>query len=86
MKVIIYNTKDEAVADQVKTYDLLPDNEKYVYIDPNGIGPNIPSIGVYYSKLFANVDKTQWALSADESVEILLDKTAVESAENWILQ
>lgn len=84
MKVIIYNTKDEALADQVKTYDLLTDSEKYIYVDPNGVGPSIPSTGVYYSRLYADAEETTWALSADEAVENLLGKTAVESTDNWI--
>ena len=83
MKVIIYNTKEAAVADQTRTYELLPEEEKYVYIDPNGIRPNIPSIGVFYSKLYPNAEESIWALSADEAVENLLGKTAVESTDNW---
>lgn len=83
MKVIIYNTKDEAVADQVKTYDLLPEDQKYVYVDPHGIGPSIPAVGVYYSDLYTNEDESVWALSADESVENLLGKSAVESTDGW---
>jgi hypothetical protein len=78
MKVIIYNTKEAAVADQARTYELLPDDRKYIFIDPNGITPSIPAVGVYYSDLYYNTDKTLWALSADESVDALLGKTSEE--------
>ena len=85
MKLIIYNTKEEALADRALTYDLLPESEKYIFVDPNGIGPSIPS-SKFYSDLYSNVEETLWAISADESVESLLGKTSVESEENWLLR